>query len=177
MPTPPNSANTNTTAKAFVMTRTFDAPRTLVFKAFAEGERLAKWWGPRGFTIEVSKHEFRPGGMFHYKMAGQDGNDMWGRMVYREIVEPERIVWINAFSNPEGDLVRGPFSPVLPMEFLNTVTLEEQDGKTVLNLHSVPLNATPEEQAFFESMFDGMEMGYGGTFDQLAAHLAQEPAA
>jgi len=172
-----DSAIANTTAKAFTLTRTFNAPRALVFKAFAEAERLAKWWGPTGFDIHVSKLEFRPGGIFHYKMAGQDGNDMWGRFTYREIIEPERIVWINAFSNPEGDLVRAPFGMAIPLEILNTITLEEQSGKTVLHLRSVPINATPEEQATFDGMFESMEMGYGGTFDQLEAHLAQEPAA
>lgn len=175
MPTP--SSNEHVAAKAFTMTRTFNAPRSLVFKAFSEAERLAQWWGPVGFEIHVSKLEFRPGGVFHYWMAGQDGNDMWGRFTYREIIEPERIVWINAFSNPEGDLVRGPFSPVLPLEILNTVTLEEQGGKTVLHLHAIPINATPEEHEFFEGLMPSMEMGYGGTWDQLAEYLAQDPTA
>ena len=170
-------ASPDPSAKVFTLTRTFNAPRALVFKAFAEAERLAKWWGPTGFEIHVSKLEFRPGGVFHYKMAGPDGNDMWGRFTYREIVEPERIVWINGFSNPEGDLVRAPFGMAIPLEILNTVTLEEQGGKTVLHLRAVPINATPEEHEVFDGMFESMEMAYGGTFDQLAAYLGEEPGA
>ena len=174
MPTPNSS---NATTQAFTMTRTFDAPRALVFKAFAEAERLAQWWGPAGFEIHVSRLEFRPGGVFHYRMAGANGNEMWGRFVYREIVEPERIVWVNSFSDPEGNLLRAPFGSTIPLEILNTITLAEEGGKTTLTLHSVPINHTPEERATFEGMFEGMQIGFGGTFDQLAAFLARQQTA
>lgn len=174
MPTP---SSDSATARAFTMTRTFDAPRALVFKAFSEAERLAQWWGPTGFEIQVSRLEFRPGGIFHYKMASPNGHDMWGRFTFREIVEPERIVWINSFSDPEGAVAPAPFDMAFPLEILNTVTLEEQGGKTILSLHSTPINETPEERATFDGMFDSMQVGFGGTFDQLAEFLAQEQAA
>jgi uncharacterized protein YndB with AHSA1/START domain len=160
-----------------VITRTFDAPRELVFKAFAEVERLARWWGPKGCTVDASTLDFRPGGVFHYRMAFPGHPDMWGRFTYREIVPPERIVWVNAFSDPDGNLTRAPFGDTIPLEILNTVSLEEQGGKTVLTLHSSPLDATPEEVATFEGMFDSMHQGWGGTWDQLETYLAQERAA
>jgi uncharacterized protein YndB with AHSA1/START domain len=163
-------------SREFVMTRTFDAPRSLVFQAFAESDRLARWWGPKGFAIEVARHEFQPGGVFHYRMAAPDGHAMWGRFTYREIVEPERIVWVNAFSDPEGNLTRAPFSATIPLEILNTVLLEEQAGRTLLTLRAIPLDATPEERATFEGMFDSLQQGYGGTWDQLGAYLAKEQA-
>lgn len=166
-----------TEGQELVITRTFDAPRELVFKAFSEAERLARWWGPQGCTIEVSQLDFRPGGIFHYRMALPDGHDMWGRFTYREIVPPERIVWVNAFSDPAGNLTRAPFGDTIPLEILNTVTLEERGSQTVLTLHAGPVNATAEEVATFEGMFDSMHEGYGGTWDQLAAYLAQERAA
>ena len=165
-----------TQGQELVITRTFDAPRELVFKAFAEAERLARWWGPKGCTIQVSALDFRPGGVFHYRMALPDGHDMWGRFAYREIVPPERIVWINSFSDPAGNLARAPFGDTIPLEILNTVTLEAQNGKTVLSLHSSPINATPEEVATFEGMLDSMQQGWGGTWDQLETYLAQEHA-
>jgi len=163
-----------------VITRVFDAPRALVFRAFAEAERLAQWWGPKGFTIHVSKLDFRPGGVFHYRMAGQHGHEMWGQFHYREIVEPERIVWVNTFSDPDGGLTRAPFGPdfeAYPLEVLNSVSLVEQGGKTTLTLRVTPVNATTAEHAMFESMFDSMRDGYGGTWEQLDAHLAREQAA
>jgi uncharacterized protein YndB with AHSA1/START domain len=161
----------------FVISRAFDAPRSLVFQAFAESGRLAQWWGPKGFDIEVSRHEFKPGGIFHYRMVGSDGHDMWGRFTYREIVEPERIDWVNAFSDPAGNVVRAPFGLAIPLEILNSVTLAEQDGKTTVTLRAIPLDPTAEERATFEGMFDSMDEGYGGTWDKLAEHLAKEQAA
>src|SRR5687767_1594226 len=91
-------AGATTSGEDFVITRTFDAPRDLVFKAFSEAERLAQWWGPKGCTIRVSRLGFRPGGTFHYRMQMPDGFEMWGRFTYREIDAPERIVFVNAFS-------------------------------------------------------------------------------
>jgi uncharacterized protein YndB with AHSA1/START domain len=170
---------TGAPARELVITRVFDAPRELVFKAFAEAERLAHWWGPVGFEIHVAKLEFRPGGVFHYRMAAPNGHQMWGQFYYREIVRPERIVWVNTFSDPDGGLTRAPFGPSLatfPLEVLNTVTLSEQDGKTTLSLRSYPINATDVERATFEGMLDSMQQGYGGTWDKLAAYLAKEQA-
>ena len=162
-----------------VITRVFDAPRALVFQAFAEAERLAQWWGPKGFTIHVSKLEFRPGGVFHYRMAGPNGHDMWGQFHYREIVEPERIVFVNTFSDPDGGLTRAPFGPsfeTYPLEVLNAVTLVEQDGKTTLTLRGAPINATAAERATYAGFLDSMRQGFGGTWDQLDAYLAREQA-
>jgi uncharacterized protein YndB with AHSA1/START domain len=160
-----------------VMTRTLEAPRALVFQAFADAERLAHWWGPTGFEVEIRRLEFRPGGIFHYRMANAEGFEMWGRFVYREIVEPERIVWVNAFSDPEAGLVRAPFGLTIPLEMLNTITLEEQGNRTVLRLHSTPINATEEERATFTELLGSMQQGWGGTLDQLAARLAEWQAA
>lgn len=166
-----------TQGQELIITRTFDAPRELVFKAFAEAERLAQWWGPKGCTIQVSKLDFRPGGVFHYRMSMPDGFEMWGRFTYREIVPPAKIVWVNAFSDSAGNLTRAPFGDTIPLEILNTVTLEEQDGKTLLTLRGGPIDATPEEVATFEGMFDSMQQGWGGTWDQLEEHLARERSA
>ena len=74
----------------FTVSLVFDAPRDLVWKAWTEPDRLAKWWGPAGVEIGVRTLELRPGGMFHYSMRGPDGNDIWGKFVFREIAPPER---------------------------------------------------------------------------------------
>jgi uncharacterized protein YndB with AHSA1/START domain len=156
----------------FVFTRVFDAPRELVFKVWTEPERLAQWWGPKGSTIGVQKMELRPGGIFHYFMRRPEGQ-MWGKFVYREIVAPERIVFVNSFSNEKGETVRGPFHPKLPSEILNTVTLREQEGKTTLTLRGRPINATEEERTTYASFRRSMNQGFAGTFDQLAEYLAK----
>lgn len=156
----------------FAITRVFDAPRELVFKALTEAERLAQWWGPKGCTISVRKVDLRPGGMFHYSMRSPQG-EMWGKFVYREIVPPERLVFVNSFSNEQGDTLRGPFHPTFPVEVLNIVTLTEQDGKTTLTMSGRPINATEEEQKTYASFRESMNTGFAGTFDQLEEYLAK----
>lgn len=71
--------------KEFVISRTFNAPRELVWKAWTEPERMAQWWGPKGVKSHSVKMEFRSGGINHYTMTTPDGKQMWGKMVYREI--------------------------------------------------------------------------------------------
>jgi uncharacterized protein YndB with AHSA1/START domain len=160
----------------FVISRTFDAPRHLVWKAWTEPEHLAQWWGPKGCTIRVAKFDLRPGGIFHYAMQFQPGHDMWARFIYREIAPPERIVFINSFSDPEGGVTRPPYPQLgdaWPLEVLNTVTLEEQDGNTILTVRGQPLNGSEEAWTAYVGMFDSMRQGFGGTFDKLAQHLAK----
>jgi uncharacterized protein YndB with AHSA1/START domain len=156
-----------------VITRVFDAPRELVFKAWSEAGRLAQWWGPKGCNIEVISLEFRPGGVFHYCMSMPDGGEMWGKFIYHEIVEPETIVFVSSFSDREGKITRAPFSPSWPLEVLNNLTLNEKDGKTTLTLSGGPINATQEETKTFASFVGSMQQGFGGTFDQLAEYLAK----
>jgi uncharacterized protein YndB with AHSA1/START domain len=170
---PAKPATRQPAADDFVISRTFDAPRDLVWKAWTEAEHLAHWWGPKGCTLRVVKLEFRPGGIFHYAMQFKPGHEMWGRFIYREIAAPERLVFVSSFSDASGGSTRGPFSQTWPLGVLNNLTLTEQGGKTTLTLRGGPINPTPEELKTFTDMFDSMRQGYGGTFDQLAAYLAK----
>ena len=79
-----------TQSKDFVITRTFDAPRELVWKCFTEPERMKEWWGPKGSTIVASNMDLRVGGSYHGAMRDPQGNVMWAKFVYREITAPER---------------------------------------------------------------------------------------
>jgi uncharacterized protein YndB with AHSA1/START domain len=157
----------------FVISRVFDAPRELVFKAQTESERLEQWWGAKGFTTRVIKLDFRPGGVFHYSMQTPDGHEMWGKFVYREIVAPERIVFINSFADKEGNTIQAPFSLTWPMEVMNTMTFSERAGKTTLTIRSIPFNATKEERETFEVGSDSMRQGFNGSLDRLADYLAR----
>jgi len=157
----------------FVITRVFDAPRELVWRAFTQPEHLTQWWGPKGFTMQVANLDLRPGGMFHYGMRAPNGMEMWGKITYRELTPPERMVLIVTFSDANGGLTRHPMSATWPLEVLNTVTLAERDGKTTLTLRATPLNATADERKTFVAGYESMQKGFGGTFDQLAEHLAQ----
>jgi len=163
--------------RELVITRVFDVPRELVWKAFTESDRLARWWGPKGFTMLVRKLDLRPGGVYHYAMRSPAGHIMWGRFVYREIQAPECLVFVNSFSDEEGNIVRSPFSPTWPLEILNTLTLGESDGKTTITLRGRPVNATAEEQETFWNAQESTRQGFAGTFDQLAEYLTEEKKA
>jgi uncharacterized protein YndB with AHSA1/START domain len=139
-----------------VITRIFDAPRSLVFKAWTEPEHLARWWGPRGYSLPSCQIDLRQGGSYRFQMKSPEGDINWWHGVVREIVEPELIVWTCSINNADGTSISG--------ETLLKVTLEEYAGKTRLTLH----------QAIFESIAirDAHSNGWNDALGRLAEHLA-----
>lgn len=101
-----------------------------------------------------------------------NGQEMWGKWVFREITPPRKLVYINSFSDEKGGLTRHPMSPTWPLEMLTTVTFEEEDGKTQLTLTWVPVNANEQERQTFLGGMDGMKSGWTGSFDNLDNELA-----
>lgn len=158
--------------KPFVISRVFNAPRDLVFKVWTEPEHFAQWFGPKGCKVRVATFEFKPGGIVHTCMGTPDGHEMWGKLIYREIAAPERMVYITTFSDEKGGLTRHPLSDTWPLEMLTTVTLEDQGDKTKLTVEWVPLHATDVELSTFIGAMDGMSGGWKGSFEQLDAYLA-----
>jgi uncharacterized protein YndB with AHSA1/START domain len=157
----------------FILTREIDAPRELVWRAWTECEHLMHWWGPAGFTMRQCTIEVRPGGLFHYRMTGPDGQEMWGRWVIREATRPERLVFVNSFSDDQANIVPVPFADDWPAEILSTVTFSERGGRTRLEMHGIAINATEAQRKTFADNFDSMHSGWGGSLDQLAEHLAE----
>lgn len=152
--------------RELVMTRVMDAPREAVFRAWTDEKLLARWWGPKGFTTPYCRIDPRPGGVFHYCMRSPDGNDYWGRGVYKELVEPERIAFIDSFSDESGNIVEPSVYGMgadWPSETLLTVTFDDLDGRTGLTLRS----GVPEELA--ES--SGARQGWEEMLDRLAEYL------
>lgn len=164
---------TRTDAPTFTVTRSFDAPRDLVYRVWTEQEHLGRWMSPAGLTPLESALDLRPGGLFHYGMKTPDGAEMWGKWVFREVVPPERLVFVQSFSDREGGLTRHPMAAEWPMEVLSTVTFEDEGGRTLLTLTGTPLNASEAERQTFEGALGGMNQGWAGTFAQLDAHLAR----
>ena len=161
---------------ALVIRRRFDAPRELVFRAMVEPDHLRHWWGPKECTITVGRAEAKPGGVFHYCMhprdAGAAGMDVWGRIDYREIDAPDRFTFVNGFADEAGNRIRYPLLPMWPLEVLNTVTLEDDNGGTVMTLHSVPIDATPAEHGTFLAGHPSMQQGFAGMYDVYEQYLA-----
>lgn len=157
----------------FEITRQFRQPRPVVWQAWSDPEQLQRWWGPKGCAIQVARFEFRPGGFFHYAMKFDNSPPMWGRFNYREITAPGSLVWLNSFANERCGIARAPFSDHCPLEIENSVTFTEQAGVTTVTLRARPFGEVEAERRYFVELQPSMEEGYGGTFDQLAGHLAK----
>ena len=157
--------------QAFVISRTFDAPREQVWKAWTDPKRLMRWFGPKGSRMLSCKMDLRPGGMFHYRMR-YAGLEIWGKFVYREIVPPARLVLVNSFSDAQGGVTRHPFGPTWPIQMLSTTTLAERDGTTMITIRWAPVAPTADERATFEGGHASMRQGWTGTFNRLGEYLA-----
>jgi uncharacterized protein YndB with AHSA1/START domain len=156
----PNAGTSND--RELIMERVFNAPRELVFKAWTACEHLTRWWGPKGWTLPVCEMDFRPGGSWRYGMRGPGGEESWGKAVYREIVEPERIVYTDAFADEAGNLLDG-----MP-EMLITVEFADHDGKTKLTGRTLFASAADRDSTLEMGAVEGMTE----TFDRLEAYLA-----
>lgn len=88
-----NSIDLNHDPRSIVGTRVLAAPRALVFSAWTDPKHLAQWWGPNGFRTTTHAFDFRPGGVWRFVMHGPDGRDHQNRIIFDEIVRPERIVY------------------------------------------------------------------------------------
>jgi uncharacterized protein YndB with AHSA1/START domain len=167
-----NSIDLDRDPRSIIGTRVFDAPRELVWQAFADPERMKHWFGPKGSTIVSSKMDLRVGGTYHGAMRNPDGQVMWAKFVYREVAPPQRLSWVHSFSDEKGGLTRHPLSPTWPLELLTTVTFEETgDRKTTLTLRWSPLNATHKERQTFAAAREGMHGGWNGSFERLSDYL------
>jgi uncharacterized protein YndB with AHSA1/START domain len=149
-----------------VITRVFDAPRELVWKAWMEPEHFKRWWGPKDYTCPFCEMDLRVGGKYLNCMRSPDGQEYWSTGVYREIIPMERIVFTDCFADENGNVVPAShygMSTDFPLEMLVTVILEEQDGKTKLTLTHSGLPAGKEGE--------GAQEGWSESFDKLAESL------
>jgi uncharacterized protein YndB with AHSA1/START domain len=163
--------DTGENVKPFILSRTFDAPLSLVWKAWTERDRLTQWFGPQGWKMTHASLDLRPGGTFLYSLAMPDGKTIWGKFVYREIVPQERIVWVNSFSDENAGITRHPFGPDWPIQLFSQATFKEENGKTTVTIYWRPINPTDAERKTFDAGHDSMTQGWGGTFQQLAGYL------
>jgi uncharacterized protein YndB with AHSA1/START domain len=153
-------------ANKVVITRVFDAPKELVWKAWTEPEMMMKWWGPANFTAPFSKIDLKVGGKYLNCMQSPDGQKFWSTGTYTEIIPQEKISMTDSFADENGNIVPASHYGMgdnLPLEFQVTVTLEEIDGKTKMTLVHEGL---PEGE-----MSDMTAAGWNESFDKLAAAL------
>jgi uncharacterized protein YndB with AHSA1/START domain len=140
-----------------VLTRSFDAPRDLVFKAFTDPEAVASWWGQRDSETVVDELEARPGGRWRFVERSGDGNEHGFHGVYHDAVTPERIVYTFEYEGMPGHVL------------LETITFEEQDGRTRMTDTSV-FQSVSDRDGMLQS---GMESGAAESLDRLDEYLAK----
>jgi uncharacterized protein YndB with AHSA1/START domain len=145
--------------KELTLTRVFDAPRELVFKAWTNPELMARWFGPHIFTIPVCQLDVRPGGAILIHMRGPDGVDYPLTGIFHEIVQPERIVFSSSAVMDESGKPQ--------LETLSTVTFAEENGKTKMTLHVLVVKASP----LAEGPLSGMAEGWTQSLEKLTDML------
>jgi len=159
--------------REFTISRVVNAPLERLWRAWTDAKQLKHWWGPKGFEIVSTKVDLRPGGVFHYHLRSPDGQDMWGKFIYREIVPQKRLVFVVSFSDEAGGVTRHPMHEKWPLTILSTVTFAEANGKTTVTVIWIPVDATESERKTFEEGRESMNAGWSGTFDRLDDYLAQ----
>ncbi|MFC5648242.1 SRPBCC family protein [Paenibacillus solisilvae] len=151
------STTTSMQGKELIINRVFPAPRELVYQTWTDPGHLPKWWGPRGFTITTHEIDVRPGGVWHYIMHGPDGIDYDNKIVYIEVVNPERLVYSHG-GEGEDD------------QFQVTVNFAEQSNQTEITMRMIFKSAEELDKVVKEY---GAIEGAKSTFDRLEEHLAK----
>jgi uncharacterized protein YndB with AHSA1/START domain len=145
-----------TGTREIVMSRMFDAPRERVWQAWTDAKQIVQWWGPDGFTNTLYEIDVRSGGVWRHMMHGPDGTDYPNRVVYKEVVKPERLVYWHG-----GD------DKASSCQFHVTVRFEDVGGKTKLTM--TMLFETAEQRE--ETVKFGVVEGGNQTLARLAEHL------
>jgi uncharacterized protein YndB with AHSA1/START domain len=149
----------DTTDREFKVSRLLNAPRDLVFKAWTDPKHVAKWWGPDGFTSTVVKMDVKPGGISRIIMHGPNGVDYPNKIVYTEVVKPERLVYMHG-EDIDDD----------PNQFHTTITFEAIGDKTLLTMHAIFVSAEEFDKVVREY---GAIEGNRQTIDRLEKLLAE----
>lgn len=164
-------AKKNPNKNELTITRISDAPRELVWKAWTEPGRLSRWWGPKGWTLPVCKIDLRVGGECFSCMRSPEGQEIWSKGIFREVVAPERLVMTDSFADEQGNVVPAThygMSPEFQMEMLITAIFEDQKGKTKLTLKHSGIEGISDTDR------DDMRQGWSQSLDKLAELLAKD---
>ena len=141
--------------REILMTREFDAPRELLFKAYTDPAAIPHWWGPRKYAVTVEAMDVRVGGAWRYISRDADGAEFAFNGVYREIAPPERIVSTFEFEGMPGHIS------------VETMVLEDIEGKTRMTVTSA-FDSQADRDGMLQS---GMEQGAGESYARLDAYL------
>lgn len=166
MTTTESSTPVDTNEHHLIITRIFDAPRELVWRAWTEPEHFMRWWGPKDFTSPRCEIDLRVGGRYLCCMRWPDGRDSYTAGEYREIVPLERLVYTDCFADEHGNAVPATHYGLgadFPTEMLVTVTFEDCEDGTKMTLTHAGVPAG--------EISDMTIASWNQSFDKLAASL------
>jgi uncharacterized protein YndB with AHSA1/START domain len=144
----------------YKITRIFNAPRDMVFKAWTDPVFVKQWWGPAQFDSPFCTIDFRVGGKFRYCMRSPDGKDFWNVGTYNEIIVPEKIVMTMHFADKDGNIVPSSYyfeNSDFPSEMIDIITFDiyehEKTKLTLCRNHSADIaNKFGEIQGWNQSL-------------------------
>jgi len=152
--------STNSKANELVITRIYDAPVKAVWDAWTDPDQVAKWWGPRGFSITTHSKELKPGGIWHYTMHGPDGVDYPNKTLYHEVEPYSRLVYDHGGNDEQAPL------------FQVKVLFEEINQQTHMHMTMT----MPSAEALAASKKIIKDANGNSTWDRLAEYLAKQQA-
>jgi uncharacterized protein YndB with AHSA1/START domain len=151
-----NNAAEQPADREVVVTRVLDAPRSLVFKLWTRPEHLVRWWGPHGFTTTSCTIDPRAGGAYRICIRSPEGVDHWMHGRYREVREPDHLIFTFAWETADG---------ASGHETLVTVAFQEHDGKTMVTFHQAVFQSTADRDSHHE--------GWSECLEGLVAYVSQ----
>lgn len=159
--------------EAFKMTRDFDAPKEMVWRAWTEADLVQRWYGP-GVETVIHEFEVKPGGLWLNEMRMGE-RSMNQRMEFTEVNPTDRLVMLMSNADENWEITANPMMPDWPRTLLTTVTLEDRDGGTRLTLSWDPHEATDAEEAVFAAAASDFNKGWGAgmnIIDEILAELS-----
>lgn len=159
--------------RRFVINRSFPVSREKMFELWTQPEHFARWLPPTGAEMSFIRANIKTGGDAFYVMTWANGSRMHGRVQYREVRAPDRLVYVQGFCDEHEAPARHPMSATWPLTMLTVVTLsEEGPAQTRVTVEWAPGDtATPVEVDTFVQGRSGMTQGWTGSFDKLEAGL------
>jgi uncharacterized protein YndB with AHSA1/START domain len=160
----------------FVVERLFPVSQERLFRACTDAKEMAQWFAPAGMKTIKAEQDLKPGGIYHYGLSSGQGNEMWGKVTYKEITPHSRLVYRQSFSDPQGGLTRHPMAPTWPMEMLTIVDfIREGEKQTRLKISWIYAGVDDAEGETFRGAHAGMSGGWTGTLDGLSIYLTNNP--
>jgi len=158
----------------FEIERSYPVSQERLFRTCTDVKEMMQWFAPPGMKVIKAEQDLKPGGIYHYGLASGQGNEMWGKVTYKEIKPNSRLVYLQSFSDPQGGLTRHPMAPQWPLEMVTVMEFMPEGAKqTKLKIGWIYAGVEQAEGEAFRAAHESMSGGWTGTLDNLQAYLAK----